>query len=278
MRRTIDGPAFMAELAVEVPRERLERLGDLTALRTRADGSFYRSNYLRGELLYALVAARRPGSVLEFGTGRGYGAAAMALAMEDHEIVGRVHTIDLLGDEAPIDWAFDDGSGPRVERWGRRAFWERHLDAAVRARIVTLSGRSPVAVARALARGTLPPVDLAFVDGGHDHATARHDLLAAARAGSDRLGILVDDHVDRPGYGVVRAVGELFSDVPLAIVPTAWDPAGPGGMAWIDLADHPTTRMRLARIWDRERSARRVRGALEGVTDVVRSALRGAVR
>ena len=70
---------FVQSLDVELPPiEKFWTLGDATALRVRQDGTFFRSNYERGILLYALVAKHRPNTVLEFGTGRGYGSLCMA--------------------------------------------------------------------------------------------------------------------------------------------------------------------------------------------------------
>src|SRR5690348_10880800 len=58
------------------------RLGDLTKLRAES-GGFRRVNYESGVLLYALVRHFRPRTILEIGTGRGFGAFAMAMALED---------------------------------------------------------------------------------------------------------------------------------------------------------------------------------------------------
>lgn len=213
-------------------------LADLTALRRAPDGSYYASNYLRGRLLHAVVAARRPSALIEFGTGRGYGCLSMARALVDRGIDGRVYTIDVVPDDVPLEWAFRDGAGPRTERWSRAAFWERHIPAAWRERVTSLCGRS-TSVVQIWSRLELPRVEFAFVDGGHDRATARHDILAALHLSADRLGLLIDDVADRPGFGVAAAVRELLSQAAtVTMVPTDWGPAArwPGaGMAWLAL-------------------------------------------
>ncbi len=88
---------FVETLEVEIPPvESFWKLGDATALRQRADGSFFRANYERGILLYALVAKQRPTCVLEFGTGRGYGCLCMAWAMCDYGIRGLINRVYLF--------------------------------------------------------------------------------------------------------------------------------------------------------------------------------------
>ena len=96
---------FVNSLVSDLPSiERFWRLGDLTALRQDRSGRFYRSNYERGILLYALTAKHRPQTVLEFGTGRGYGCLCMAWAMEDHGISGRIYTIDMVPQDEEFRW------------------------------------------------------------------------------------------------------------------------------------------------------------------------------
>ena len=81
----------ISELGVTLPSaESFWGTGDLTALRHNNDVGFYRSNYERGLLVYALVAAHRPKVVLEFGTGRGYGSLCMARAFVEHDIEGTI--------------------------------------------------------------------------------------------------------------------------------------------------------------------------------------------
>lgn len=231
-------------------------MADLTALRRDAQGRFYESNYARGRVLYALVAARRPSAILEFGTGRGYGALCMAWAMADHDIPGRIWTIDLVGHRTPFEWTLRDSGGPRVERWSRQALWSRCFPAEWIRRVLPLEGRSERVMARWADQGR-PAVDLAFVDGGHDLETARHDLLAAIGVGSDRLGLLADDYLERPGIGVVSAFRELFGDpVPVAVVHTTWgdlDGGPEAGMAFLDLGSRPQDLARLRERWRQRR-------------------------
>lgn len=251
----VDAATFVRSLGGDaVPDGELRALADLTALRRTEDGTYYESNYDRGCILYALVATRRPAVALEFGTGRGYGAAAMALAMVDHRVAGSVYTIDMVAHDREFEWSFRDRQGVRTERWSRARFWQHFLRRDVRERIVPLTGDSST-VARRWQSRALPRVDIAFVDGGHDHATARHDLLAACALSTAGLGLLVDDVVERPGFGVARAIRELFPERLVSRIAARWGPDAPAGsMAWIDLRGQEGERTRLAGLYQRERS------------------------
>jgi methyltransferase family protein len=223
-----------------------ERIADLTALRMDPQGRPYVPNPSRGSVLYALVAARRPSVVLEFGTGRGYGALSMAWAMADHGIDGMIWTIDLVPHGQAFDWILRDERGPRVERTSRERLWGERFPRAWLARITPLTGRSREIMRKwDAARGG---IELAFVDGGHDLATARHDILAACLLAGPRFGLLADDYIERPGYGVVAAFRELFGDPPpITLLQTAWgEMAAEGaGMAWLTIDDRPDELTRL---------------------------------
>lgn len=158
--------------------------------------------------------------ILEFGTGRGYGALAMARALADAGIDGTIWTIDVVPHDRPFEWLLRDERGVRVERRSRRDMWAEYFPPAWTQRIVPLAGRSRE-VMRHWPDERL--VELAFVDGGHDLATARHDIHVACAYSASRFGLLADDHIERPGYGVVAAFRELFGDhPPLVVVPTSW--------------------------------------------------------
>lgn len=204
MRRS-DVFDFVERLGQTVPpAEQFFRLGDRTGLRRDDDGRFYRANYERGILLYALVAAYRPRVLLEFGTGRGYGCLCAAWAMEDQGIDGRVFTVDMVDDDEAFDWPIDEGEGPRVARLSRSKVWSQAAPAEWQRRIQRLRGRS----SHVMRRWTGPPVEMAFIDGGHGYEAVRHDFYAALGVAAERFGILFDDYAPMPGFGVQRLVDE----------------------------------------------------------------------
>ena len=79
-----------------------DQIGEFTAKKNRDPqsdlyknvGCFFRPNYERGILLYALVTTFKISKVLEIGTGRGYATFCMAKAMSDLGIEGKVTTVD----------------------------------------------------------------------------------------------------------------------------------------------------------------------------------------
>ena len=154
----------------------------------------------------------------------------------------------------PFDWLLRDERGDRIERSARADIWAERFPQEWIERIIPLAGRSDD-VLRDWPRGRT--VELAFVDGGHDIGTARHDVLAACGLSAERFGLLADDYVERPGYGVVQAFRELFGDrPPVTVLTTTWGPTagGPGaGMAWLSLDDRPEDRARLRSRWSAPR-------------------------
>lgn len=198
---------FVEGLGVELPPlEKFWKLGDATGLRQDGSGRYYRANYERGILLYALVARYRPRTVLEFGTGRGYGCLCMAWSMEHNDIAGRVYTIDMVAHNETMDWAIDwgDGAGPNVAKLSRKDVWDRIAPRKWLDHIVELKGFS----GQVMERYQGPRVDMAFIDAGHGYEAVRHDFLSVLDVASDRLGVLFDDYAPKAGFGVQKLIDE----------------------------------------------------------------------
>ncbi len=201
------------ELGVELPAiESFWKIGDLTALRHEETHGFYRSNYERGLLLYSLVSKYRPRVILEYGTGRGYGALCMARALADNGIDGRVYTIDLRHYDEKQAWAIDYGYGPRVEELSLSDIWPQHAPVEWLDRIQRLNGRSVEVMKRWKSEG-LPKVEFAFIDGGHDYLGVKHDFYSMLNVAAQSFRILFDDYVDKPGFGVCKLIDEEVAPV-----------------------------------------------------------------
>lgn len=99
-----------------------DQIGELTAKKSRhpsdplyrSAGAFFRPNYERGLLIYALIKRYEIRTMLEIGFGRGYASLCAAKAMTDMGFDdGRVYSVDpnfdenhlkLLGQAFPREW------------------------------------------------------------------------------------------------------------------------------------------------------------------------------
>jgi hypothetical protein len=288
--RHIDIKDKLAALGVETPAwDVLRRLGDLTKLRAR-EGRFFPVNYESGLLLYALVRRHRPRSILEIGTGRGFGALCMAMALEDSGGPGTIVTVDTLGADDPQDWALDDGHGPRVARLCRREVWERHVEPRLRGRVVQMQGSSFDALRRAIDEGR--ETDFVYIDGDHTYPVVRHDFYASLLLARPPFRMLLDDYTPLSHlYGVRRLVDEELDPVFEAEAihtdgrghgqPAANTPLAESDQAQV-LLDSEKVRRPLAEAFSREKVERivrrherwpRVLDRLSALRSVVRGAL-----
>jgi hypothetical protein len=185
--------------------QHLRHLANLTALKKRGDGTFDPGHWWRGPLLYALVSSLKPRCVLEIGTGRGYGAISMALASLDGGFDCDIWSVDMVAPDQKQQWAIDEGDGPAVTPLSINDVWGRHLEQEARERIHLLTGDSSMVVARWRKTGR-PPVNFAFVDGGHDFATVKHDFITILKVAAPHCTIVFDDYTTRKKYGIERLV------------------------------------------------------------------------
>lgn len=235
--RQFDIQAYVKQFNVELPPiEDFWRLGDLTALRYKDKEGFVRSNYERGILLYTLVAHYRPQHILEFGTGRGYGALCMAWSMAKHNIDGKIITIDTTSPDTPIDWAIDwhDDAGPMIQSLARNEVWAKAAPDTWLDKIEQRSGDTRDVMSQYEAKN----VEMAFIDAGHHLSAARHDFYSVLTTGADKFGILFDDY--NPKFGVKNLIDkEIISkfDASLIYTDRRWNSAeNPDidyGMLWV---------------------------------------------
>ena len=211
--REIDVRDKVRELGVPHPEwSEIVRIGNLTKLRREPDGRFRAVNYESGLLLYALVARFRPRHILEIGTGRGFASLCMAKALVDGRLPGRIVTVDMIDSATPVEWAIDDGSGPRVERRSRRDTWGAHFPAEVSERIDQRLGDSRAALPRLESEGYRP--DLVYIDADHTYSAAAHDFFSCLRLAARPFRMLLDDYTPRSHlYGVRRLVDRWIAPV-----------------------------------------------------------------
>ena len=195
-------------LGMELPSfESFLHIGDLTALRQDRTGKFYRSNYERGLLLYSLIATQRPKIIVEFGTGRGFGALCMARALVDHGIDGGIYTIDLRQYDEKQPWIINDGDEPRLDQLAWSDVWPKHFPASWLERIHCLNGLSGD-VMRRWRETKLPAIDFGFIDGGHSYSVVKHDFYSILQTASPNFQVLFDDYAEKPGFGVCEFIND----------------------------------------------------------------------
>jgi hypothetical protein len=264
--RRVDVKDKVAELLPHPPDwDRFLRLGNLTKLRVRPDGSFYRANFESGVLLYALVRRFRPRVILDIGTGRGFSALSTAMALCDGGIDGRVVTVDVRGYDEEQEWPIDLGHGPRVARLSLREVWEGHVEPSLIERVERRQGSSEAVLGALIAGGHLR-AGLVYIDADHSWRGVRHDYLASLMLVDVPFRMLLDDY--HPGsdlYGVRRLVdGEIARDFePEAIFTDrrwcgeerAGIPLQQADYAQV-LVDSEHSRAPLARLLERRRLAR----------------------
>lgn len=207
--------AFLATIpeaaAIEARLDDFMRVAGLTALRRTATDDYYLSNLRRGHLLYALVRHLRPRTVLEIGTGRGFGALSMAMAADDADLDTVIYTVDRLSPDTPQDWAMRDEAGDRMVRASITQVWAS-LPERWTSRVRFLTGRSTDCLHRWMGRPDAPAVDFAFIDGGHDYWTVRHDVAASLAASRGRpLAMLLDDYGGVQGHAVRDFVDRVLA-------------------------------------------------------------------
>ena len=187
------------------PWERLRQMARVTALKRTVDGRINDETWWRGPILYDLVRRYRPAHVLEFGTGRGYGAVCMASASIDAGFPCTVWTVDVVPPDVAQETVIDEGDGPAPVRISVAEIWRRHIPSDVSSRIRCLTGSSVSVMARWRRSGG-PRVQFCFLDGGHDYVTVKHDFIAGLRVADRGCAFLFDDYTARATYGVRRLV------------------------------------------------------------------------
>jgi predicted O-methyltransferase YrrM len=155
----------------------------------REKGCFFRPNYERGMLIYALVRKHSVRSYLEIGFGRGYSAVCAAKAMTDAGLEGTITVVDPVLDEGQI------------------SRMSQVFPAAWLSRIRYAKGESAVVLPQIKER-----FDMVYIDGDHRYEAVKGDW-AACREMFDRVALFDDYHLpSRAGQADIecaRAIDEI---------------------------------------------------------------------
>lgn len=188
--------------------EELRSLHDLTAARVGRDGTPYVSNPDRGALLYTILKGVEPERVLEIGTGRGYGALAMAMAIRDHHLSAVIDTVDAISPSNSQPWPMIREGEFSEEYRSIVDVWNEFADD-LRRPIRHLTGKSTEVVSHLVGNGDIR-YDFFFIDGAHNFASVRHDLFGSMLVATQaNATVLFDDYGGEQGKGVVRLLDLL---------------------------------------------------------------------
>ena len=55
--------------------------------------------------------------------------------------------------------------------------------------------------------------DFAFIDGGHDYETVKHDFYGILKIADEKITILFDDYIDKPKFGICKLVDEEIDPI-----------------------------------------------------------------
>jgi len=196
---------FISSLEITHPEfEKFMKLGDMTALfHEESANQFIRLNYERGLLLYCLITKFRPTNVLEIGTASGFGTLCMAWAMVENNINGKIFTIDPIPITEKTKRVFNDQKGgPKIENISVKEIWEKTAKKEWIEKITTISGYS----GKILNEHMLPKFDFAYIDGAHFFDAVKHDFYSFLNHANTEFGILFDDYIDRPNYGIKNLI------------------------------------------------------------------------
>lgn len=212
--RHIDIKHKIPELVSDPPAwETFVQLGNLTKLRDNPDGTFRHANYASGLLLYALVKHFKPRNILEIGTGRGYGAFCMAMALRDSGINGKIITLDIKSYTEKQTWALDDStSPPHIGQYSLKEVWEKYLDAHLRSMVEHRHADSAKGMAQLVHENFHP--DFIYIDGDHSYVFARHDFFASLLIANRPFRMLLDDYTPKSNiYGVRKLVDKTLTPI-----------------------------------------------------------------
>lgn len=163
-----------------------------------------------GLLLYSLVLQKRPTTIIDVGTARGFSAVCMAKALLDAKLENsHIYTIDPIPHDKPISWHVQKqaDTDPAMGTQLTRAELLKEFEPSLLDKITFLSDSS----GQVLSEWNDGPIEFAFIDGDHSYQGVKTDIDAIVPHLSSDATLVFDD------YGPIRDKHEykkyLFSKV-----------------------------------------------------------------
>lgn len=130
-------------------------------------------NYQHGRLLYSCLRDHIYKNNLEFinileiGTARGFSSICMSKAINDSNIIGEIHTIDIIPNDLKIFWnCIDDHEGPKT----RNELLEKWKNELKNINFITGPSRY------VLKKYSKNKIDFAFIDGMHNYINVKREF------------------------------------------------------------------------------------------------------
>jgi len=163
--------------ATDEQKERVRRLGLLTSLSGAPAGGIRQANFERGLVLQRYVVLARPSTVLELGTGRGFGALAISDAAREQGLNCEITSVDPLPPTALQAWPIElDGERTELHT-SIDHVWGKYIDEGLRQSIRLRTGHAG-AVLPSMAREKRR-FDLVVIEAGCGLYPTIHDLSYA---------------------------------------------------------------------------------------------------
>jgi len=165
-------------------------------------------NYERGILLYSLIAKYKPENVLEIGTAEGYSTLCMAWAMVDHNINGKIFTIDPKPFDTPIEReiTWEKNLEHNTVSLSTKELWNKFANKEWIQKIEVLTGFSGEVLQKKTKE--LPKMDMGFIDGHHAYEAVIHDFYAFLQIASENFYLLFDDYNPNENSDVTKVINE----------------------------------------------------------------------
>jgi hypothetical protein len=165
-------------------------------------------NYERGILLYSLIAKYKPENVLEIGTAEGYSTLCMAWAMVDHNINGKIFTIDPKPFDIPVEReiTWEKNLEHNTVSLSTKELWNKFANKEWIKKIEVLTGFSGEILQKKTKE--LPKMDMGFIDGHHAYEAVIHDFYAFLQTASENFYLLFDDYNPNENRDVTKVINE----------------------------------------------------------------------
>ncbi len=165
----------------------------------------------------------------------------MAWAMSDYNIDGKIYTIDRYSQDTRFDRPINhtEEFSPTVQHLSLKELWSKVASTDWLKHIEPLTGYS----GEIMSHTKLPKIQMSYIDGAHSFNAVQHDFYSLLEVSDNDFGILFDDYMSRPLYGVKEFIDQkIVNNFDVTLIDTDKEqnykklkiPTNPEyGMCWI---------------------------------------------